>query len=60
MSPGMRVKIHPDLVPYYRKQATAVEGEVVGLSKSGRVAQIHLDDVADSFVRVCDLAAVKR
>ena len=60
MSPGMRVRIRPDVAPYYRKQATALEGVVVGLSRTGKVAQVHLDEVADSFVRVCDLVSVKR
>ena len=60
MSPGMRVKISPDAAPFYRKQATSLEGTVVGLSRSGEVARVHLDDVADSFVRTTDLTPLKR
>ena len=60
MSPGMRVKIRPDAAPFYRKQATSLEGVVVGLSRSGSLARIQLDEVADSYVRVADLVPVKR
>jgi hypothetical protein len=60
MSPGMRVKISRDAAPFYRKQATSLEGTVVGLSRSGEVARVHLDDVADSYVRTTDLAPLER
>ena len=60
MSPGMRVRIRADAVPFYRKQTTAIEGIVVGLSRSGQVARVHLDDVADSYVRTSDLTLVRR
>jgi hypothetical protein len=56
----MRVRIRSDLVPFYRKQSASLEGVVVGLSRSGQVARIHLDEVADSYVRVSDLETVKR
>ena len=58
MSPGMRVRISPDAVPFYRKQSTALQGIVIGLSRSGKVARLHLDDVADSYVRTEDLQII--
>ena len=58
MSPGMRVTIRADAAPFYRKQSTSLRGIVVGLSQSRQVARVHLDDVADSFVRTQDLKIV--
>jgi hypothetical protein len=60
MSPGMRVKISPEAAPFYRKQATSLEGTVVGLSRSGQIARVHLDEVADSYIRASDLTPAKR
>ncbi len=60
MSPGMRVRIRPDAVPFYRKHATALEGVVVGLSRTGKVARVHLDEVADTYIRTDDLVRVRR
>ena len=60
MSPGMHVRIRPEAVPFYRKQSASLEGIVVGLSRSGKVARVHLDDVADSFVRTDDLVPLER
>lgn len=60
MSPGMHVTIRPEAVPFYRKRSASLEGVVVGISRSGNVARVHLDDVADTFVRTADLATVKR
>jgi hypothetical protein len=56
----MRVKISPDAAPFYRKQATSLEGTVVGISRTGQVARVHLDDVADSYIRTTDLTPIKR
>ncbi len=58
MSPGMRVRIRPDAIPFYRKQSASPQGIVIGLSRSGKVARVHLDDVADSYVRTEDLQIV--
>jgi hypothetical protein len=55
----VRVRIKRDAAPYYRKPEAGLEGVVVGLSRSGNVARVHLDDVADSYVRVSDLVVVK-
>lgn len=60
MSPGMRVRINPEVLPFYRKRAASFEGVVVGLSRSGRVARVHLDDVQDTYIRTSDLEPVKR
>lgn len=60
MSPGMRVKISPEAAPFYRKQATSLEGTVVGISRSGQVARVHLDEVADTYIRTSDLTPLKR
>ena len=60
MSPGMRVRITAEAAPFYRKPSASLEGVVVGLSRTGQVARIHLDEVADSYVRVSDLETVKR
>jgi hypothetical protein len=60
MSPGMRVKLSPDAAAFYRKPATSLEGTVVGLSRSGNVARVHLDDVADTYIRTADLTPIKR
>ena len=60
MSPGMRVKIHTDAAPYYRKPDTSLEGVVVGLSRTGKVARVHLDELGDSYVRTSDLSPVTR
>ena len=56
----MRVRIRAEAVPFYRKRFTSLEGVVVGLSRSGKVARVHLDDVADSYIRTDDLEALKR
>ena len=59
MSPGMRVKIRPEAAAYYRKQSASIEGVVVGISRTGKVARVHLDELADSYVRVEDLVPVR-
>ena len=59
MSPGMRVKIRPEAASFYRKRDTSIEGVVVGISHTGNVARVHLDELADSYVRVQDLVPVK-
>jgi hypothetical protein len=60
MSLGNRVRIRQNAVPFYRKQTTSLEGVVVGISRSGHVVRVRLDDVADSYVRVGDLEIVNR
>ena len=60
MSPGMRVRIRQEAVPFYRKQSASLEGVVVGISRSGKVARVHLDELADSFVRTDDLVPLNR
>lgn len=60
MSPGMRVKLSPEAAPFYRKQAASLEGTLVGMSRSGKVARVHLDDVADTYIRTSDLTPVRR
>jgi hypothetical protein len=60
MSLGNRVRISQNAVPFYRKQATSLEGVVVGISRSGQVVRVHIDDVADSYVRAADLEIVNR
>ena len=59
MSPGMRVRIRPEAAAFYRKQATSIEGVVVGISSTGKVARVHLDELADSYVRVTDLVPLR-
>ena len=60
MSPGMRVRIRPEAVAFYRKNDSSLEGVVVGISRSGQIARVHLDDLADSYVRTDDLVAIQR
>ena len=51
MTRGTTVRIKPEFVPFYRKRGTPLQGRVVSVSPSGTVARVHLDDVADSWVR---------
>ena len=60
MSPGMQVRIREEAVPFYRKRFASLEGVVVGISRSGKVARVHLDEIADSYIRTDDLVAVRR
>jgi len=52
MAPGARVQLKPEFRSIYRRPGASVTGTVQGLSPSGAVARVRMDEVADSFVRV--------
>ena len=58
MSVGMRVRIRPDAVRFYRSPAAPAAGVIVSVSPLGSVARVHMDELGDSYIRTDDLEIV--
>jgi hypothetical protein len=55
VSVGSRVRVKSDFAAVYRKPGSSIEGRIVGISPTGGVARVRMDDLADSYVRAEDL-----
>ncbi len=55
MTPGQIAQIREDWRHCYRKPGSPVAGVIQEISKSGTVAKIRFDQVADSYILVSHL-----
>ena len=60
MSVGSRVRVKSASASFYRKPGSSIEGRIVGISPTGDVARVRMDDLADTYVRTEHLVACQK